>query len=106
MASGKGSRLTARQMTMISRALADPRRFEILKQISACGKALPCGNLRDCMPITAATLSHHIKELETAALELLPNDRAHLAERLLESLEDSQDTWVEEAQGVDVPWNS
>src|ERR1700757_3125089 len=68
MASGKGSRLTARQMTMISRALADPRRFEILKQISACGKALPCGNLRDCMPITAATLSHHIKELETAGL--------------------------------------
>jgi ArsR family transcriptional regulator len=68
MASGKSLRLTARQMTLISRALADPRRFEILKQISACNQTLPCGDLRQCMPITAATLSHHLKELETAGL--------------------------------------
>jgi ArsR family transcriptional regulator len=68
MASGKSPRLTERQMMQISRALADPRRFQILKEISASGKMLPCGDLRDCMPITAATLSHHIKELETAGL--------------------------------------
>ena len=68
MASGKTSRLTARQMTLISRALADPRRFQILKQIAASSQCLPCGDLRECMPITAATLSHHIKELETAGL--------------------------------------
>ncbi|QNI35189.1 helix-turn-helix transcriptional regulator [Alloacidobacterium dinghuense] len=55
-------------MILISRALADPRRFEIFKQISASGHQLPCGDLRDCIPITAATLSHHIKELETAGL--------------------------------------
>lgn len=68
MTSGKGSRLSARQVTLISRALADPRRFQIFKQISASGKALPCSGLRECMPITAATLSHHLKELETAGL--------------------------------------
>lgn len=68
MTSGKGPRLSARQMTLISRALADPRRFQIFKQISASGKVLPCGNLRECVPITAATLSHHLKELETAGL--------------------------------------
>src|ERR1700747_3024927 len=68
MAIGKSPRLTARQMTLISRAVADPRRFQILKQISACGRLLPCGDLRECMPITAATLSHHLKELETAGL--------------------------------------
>ena len=68
MASGKNSRLTARQMTLISRALADPRRFQILKQISGCEKTMPCSDLRECQPITAATLSHHLKELETAGL--------------------------------------
>jgi ArsR family transcriptional regulator, arsenate/arsenite/antimonite-responsive transcriptional repressor len=68
MASGKSPPLTARQITLISRALADPRRFQILKEISASGKMLPCSDLRDCLPITAATLSHHIKELETAGL--------------------------------------
>jgi ArsR family transcriptional regulator len=68
MVAGKSNRLSERQMTLISRALADPRRFQILKEISASGKTLPCGSLRDCLPITAATLSHHIKELETAGL--------------------------------------
>jgi hypothetical protein len=48
----------------------------------------------------------NINELEAAALELLPKDRAHLAEKLLESLEDAQENWTEEAQGVDVPWSS
>ena len=52
----------------------------------------------------------NIAELETAALELLPKDRARLAEKLLESLEDAshgkQLTWTDESQGKDVTWNS
>jgi ArsR family transcriptional regulator len=56
-----------RGLNSISRALADPRRFEILKKIAAHDCAA-CSDLRACFPITAATLSHHLKELEACGL--------------------------------------
>jgi len=61
------ARLSQKQLQTISRALADPRRFQILQQIAsqACS---PCAELRECFPITAATMSHHVKELEGAGL--------------------------------------
>ena len=56
------------QIHLIAKALADPRRFEILKQIGATPSPTHCTDLRECQPITAATLSHHLKELEAAGL--------------------------------------
>ena len=60
--------ITDRQMQLIARALADPRRYEILKKLSAQPRPTPCTDVRDCIHISAATLSHHMKELETAGL--------------------------------------
>ena len=56
------------QIHLIAKALADPRRYDILKQIGERSHALSCSDLRECQPITAATLSHHLKELEEAGL--------------------------------------
>jgi ArsR family transcriptional regulator, arsenate/arsenite/antimonite-responsive transcriptional repressor len=51
----------------ITKALAEPRRYEILRAIAGCDEAA-CRDLRCHFPISAATLSHHIKELSTAGL--------------------------------------
>jgi ArsR family transcriptional regulator, arsenate/arsenite/antimonite-responsive transcriptional repressor len=67
MKAAKRIRLTDRQFTLISRALADPRRYKIFKQIAA-SECTGCTEVRAKQPISAATLSHHLKELETAEL--------------------------------------
>ena len=64
----KQKSLTGQQIHLIAKALADPRRHEILQQIGAKKRATPCTDIRECQPISAATLSHHMKELETAGL--------------------------------------
>jgi ArsR family transcriptional regulator, arsenate/arsenite/antimonite-responsive transcriptional repressor len=60
--------LSARQIRIIAKALADPRRFDILKHIAAQETCLGCADLLAAFPITPATLSHHLKELEAASL--------------------------------------
>jgi ArsR family transcriptional regulator len=55
------------ELRAISRVLSDPRRFEILKRI-ATQDCAACAVLREEFPITAATLSHHLKELESCGL--------------------------------------
>jgi ArsR family transcriptional regulator len=55
------------QFQRIAKALADARRYEILRVIASCDEAA-CSDLRSHFPISAATLSHHLKELSNAGL--------------------------------------
>jgi len=64
----EGKKLTRVRRTAVLKALADPRRFELLERIARAGCPLGCAQALSALPISAATLSHHIKELETAGL--------------------------------------
>lgn len=68
MADSTSKTLTEEQFLLIAKALADRRRYEILKHLGGRRDALACGAVRDCLDISPATLSHHMKELETAGL--------------------------------------
>ncbi len=63
-----GAPLTDEQFRLISRALADPTRHEILSTIGHCPTATPCSAILPDLTISAATLSHHMRELEIASL--------------------------------------
>jgi ArsR family transcriptional regulator len=61
------SKLQPRQLRAISRALSDPTRFEVLRKVASRDCAA-CSDLRSAFSITPATLSHHLKELESCGL--------------------------------------
>ncbi len=55
------------QFNRIARALADPRRVEILQRIAA-EKETACAALASESPVSQPTISHHLKELAAAGL--------------------------------------
>ncbi|MBV9879213.1 MAG: helix-turn-helix transcriptional regulator [Gemmatirosa sp.] len=59
--------LDADQFTRIAKALADPRRFELLQMIAA-EEEVACKRMVERFPVSQATISHHLKELATAGL--------------------------------------
>ena len=64
----KVQRLTRAQRTAILKALADPTRFELLEKIARTQCPLTCTMATEALAISAATLSHHVKELQSSGL--------------------------------------
>lgn len=67
-ASKSARRLTRTRRTAILKALADPHRYALLERIARARHLMGCAEARTALRISPATLSHHIKELETAGL--------------------------------------
>jgi ArsR family transcriptional regulator len=59
--------LTPEQFQRIGRAVSDANRWEMLRQIFLQPQ-VTCGGVAACLPISAGTASHHLKELEMAEL--------------------------------------
>ncbi len=59
--------LTPEQFQRIGRAISDPNRWEMMRQIFAEPETT-CGAVAATLPITAGTASHHLRELEIADL--------------------------------------
>ena len=66
--------LDDRQFTLISKALADPKRFEMLHKIAESEEAPTCSCVGEWIGLTPATVSHHLKELENAELVNVKRD--------------------------------
>jgi len=60
----------------VAKALADPRRFEILRAISRSGE-MSCGAIAERFPIGQSTVSHHLKLLEDADLVSVRREGQH-----------------------------
>lgn len=59
--------MEAEQFSRISRALADPRRMEILERIAGESE-VGCAALANESQVSQPTISHHLKELSGAGL--------------------------------------
>jgi ArsR family transcriptional regulator len=72
--SDRDFQLDDRQFTLISKAIADPKRFEMLQRIGESKDAPTCSCICGWTGLAPATVSHHLKELDHAGLVTIERD--------------------------------
>lgn len=66
--------LSPDEMAAITRALADPRRYNIMTTLAAADAPTPCCALPETRNVSASTMSHHLQQLEQAGLVEVTRD--------------------------------
>ena len=56
------------QVLAITKALADGKRFEMLRRIAKSTEAPTCSCVKEWTGLSPATVTHHLQELENAGL--------------------------------------
>ena len=65
-----------RSFFKIAKALSDPRRFNVLQEISGRDE-ISCGGIAELFPISQATVSHHLKVFTEADLVEVRREGQH-----------------------------
>ena len=65
-----------RSFFKIAKALSDPRRFNVIQEISGRDE-ISCGGIAELFPISQATVSHHLKVLTEADLVEVRREGQH-----------------------------
>jgi ArsR family transcriptional regulator len=60
--------MSNKDVERICAAIAEPRRFRILKELALRDVSMTCGAIAEKQGVSQATISHHLKELEDAGL--------------------------------------
>jgi ArsR family transcriptional regulator len=89
-------KLTTQQFQRIARALSDPHRFEMLRKIHATPN-MTCSDTCAELPISPATISHHLRDLETAELITVTKDGRY---KLLEPRKDIWQAYLDELKAL------
>ena len=65
------------RLLRVLKALAHPRRFQMIQEIASAGRELSCGDVQDSCPMAQPTVSHHLKILVDAGLIVSRQDGKH-----------------------------
>jgi DNA-binding transcriptional ArsR family regulator len=65
-----------KQMVRVLKALADPKRFQMVRRIAAAGE-LSCGQVCQRFPLSQPAISHHLKILHDAELLVVREQGQH-----------------------------